>query len=155
VHTLAEVERTVTTRNVSFPQLVQALLVLAAKGDVALAQDEAQVATARGRTDRLNAYFLDKARGDGDLAYLASPVTGGGVSAGRFPQLFLLARSRGRQTPAEWARFTWEIFSAQGQAVVKDGKRLQTPEENLAELTARAQEFADKRLPILQALQIA
>ena len=32
---------------------------------------------------------------------------------------------------------------------------LDTPEENRAELAAQATEFAEKRLPVLQALQIA
>jgi hypothetical protein len=36
----------------------------------------------------------------------------------------------------------------------KEGKPIPTPEENMAELTLQAQEFAEKRLPLLKALQI-
>ena len=43
----------------------------------------------------------------------------------------------------------------QGQRLLKEGKTLETAEANLAELTTQATEFADKRLPILKALQIA
>ncbi|MDO9535205.1 MAG: methyltransferase, partial [Bacillota bacterium] len=42
-----------------------------------------------------------------------------------------------------------------GQKLVKEGKTLETPVENIAELTEQAQTFAEKLLPILRALQIA
>ena len=41
------------------------------------------------------------------------------------------------------------------QRLVKEGRALETPEQNLAELTAQAAELAEKRLPILKALQLA
>ncbi len=49
----------------------------------------------------------------------------------------------------------WQILVSQGQKIVKEGKMLESPEENIAGLTAQAQSFADKQLPILKALQIA
>jgi ABC-type Fe3+ transport system substrate-binding protein len=67
----------------------------------------------------------------------------------------LLAKQQGHQQPADWARFVWAILSAQGQRLVKEGKALESAEDNLAELTAQAQTFADKQLLILKALQIA
>jgi len=39
--------------------------------------------------------------------------------------------------------------------VVKERWVLENPEENLAELQAQAAAFAEKRLPVLKALQIA
>ena len=48
----------------------------------------------------------------------------------------------------------WVVLWPLQQKIVKDGKTLETPEENLAELTSQAQTFADKRLPILKALQV-
>jgi hypothetical protein len=47
------------------------------------------------------------------------------------------------------------LLSAQGESLVKDGKTLQTPDENIAELTQEATKFAEKRLPVLMALGIA
>ena len=118
-------------------------------------QDDATIARARKQTDRLNAVICDKARGGGDLGLLASPVTGGGFPVGRFQQLFLLARAQGRKLPAEWALFAWQLLASQGQRMRKDGKTLESADENIAELTAQAQAFADKQLPILKALGIA
>ena len=63
--------------------------------------------------------------------------------------------TQGKKQPAEWTQFVWQILSAQGQKIVKEGKTLETPEENLAELTDQAKTFAEKQLPILKALQIA
>ena len=72
----------------------------------------------------------------------------------RFHQLFLLALQLGKKSEAEQAAFTWGLLSAQGQRGVKDGKVLETPEENIAELTEMARQFATKRLPVLRALAV-
>jgi len=45
------------------------------------------------------------------------------------------------------------VIQAQGSKLVKEGKALETLEENLAKLTAQASEFATKRLPVLKVLQ--
>ncbi|HCI15031.1 MAG TPA: hypothetical protein DFK12_14100 [Gallionellaceae bacterium] len=71
---------------------------------------------------------MDKSRGSNELGYLASPVSGGGIVVGRIQQLFLLAMGQGKKQPAEWAQFVWQILSAQGQKLVKDGKTLETEE---------------------------
>ena len=88
------------------------------------------------------------------LNYLASPVTGGGITVNRFQQLFLLALGQGKKLPAEWAQFTWQQLASQGQKIVKEGKTLETTEENLAELNLQATAFATKQLPIMKALQV-
>jgi hypothetical protein len=67
----------------------------------------------------------------------------------------LLAREQGHAEPQTWARFGWAIIEAQGQRLIKDGKTLDSAQENLEELTAQAQTFALKRLPILKAIGIA
>jgi hypothetical protein len=150
-----EIEQALRGTEVRLPAIYEAVIVLLGKGDISPVQDDAAQAKARERTDRLNRRLLDMARSSGEAMFLASPVTGGGIGVSRFHQLFLLARTHGRKTPEEMARFAWDLLAAQNQLVVKDGKALQTLEENLSELTAQAREFADKRLPGLEALQIA
>jgi len=44
-----------------------------------------------------------KARSSNDITYLASPVTGGGMTVGRFQQLFVLALQQGKKKPEDWA----------------------------------------------------
>ncbi|MDP3013793.1 MAG: hypothetical protein Q8M92_06080 [Candidatus Subteraquimicrobiales bacterium] len=46
------------------------------------------------------------------------------------------------------------VRAHQGQRIVKEGKTLETTEDNLAELADQAQAFAEKQLPVLRALGI-
>ncbi len=152
--TLAQIEQAVKDKGVAFAQVRQAVMVLAGDGQLAAVQDELMISKARKSTDKLNAHLMDRARGSRDVSYLASPVTGGGIAVGRFQQLFALALSQGKKQPADWAQSVWQILQAQGQKIVKEGKTLETPEENLAELTEQAQGFAKTLLPKLKALQV-
>lgn len=153
--TLAQLEQALQASGVNFPQLVQAVMVLAGAGVVLAAQEDTAATKARKHTERLNTHLMQKVRSSNDLNYLASPLTGGGVTVPRFQQLFLLAKQQGHKQPQDWARLVWNILAAQSQRLLKDGKTLESAEENLAELTRQASEFAEKRLPILKALQIA
>jgi SAM-dependent methyltransferase len=153
--TIGEIEQALRGAGVRFPTIFEAILVLAGKGDLAFVQDDEVQATARMHTDRFNRCMLDKARSSGEPTCLATPLTGGGIGIQRFFQLFLLARTQGRNSADDLARFTWDLLAAQGQLVLKDGKPLETQEENLAELSLQAREFIDRRLPVFQALQIA
>jgi len=152
--TLAQLEQALKGQNIAFAQLAQAVMILAATGTLAAVQDDATTAKAKKQTDKLNTHLILKARSSNDITFLSSPVTGGGITVGRFPQLFVLALQQGKKKPDEWAAFAEQILAAQGQKIVKDGKPLETAEEQLAELTTQAHEFAAKQLPILKALQI-
>lgn len=153
--TLGQIEQAVKEKGISFVQVIQAAIILIGNGAVQAVQNEATTQKVKKHTDKLNAYLMNKARGIEDISYLASPVTGGGITIGRFQQLFLLAVSQGKKRPAEWAEFVWLILNQQGQRLLKEGKTLETAEENLAELTAHADTFAAKQLPVLKALGIA
>ncbi len=152
---LAQLEQVLQPIGLNFVQLIQAVTVLSGAGVLLAAQDEATASKAKKRTERLNTHLMKKARSSSELNYLASPVTGGGIAVARFHQLFLLAKQQGHKQPQEWASFVWNLLAMQGQRLLKEGKTLETAEANLAELTEQATEFADKRLPILKALQIA
>lgn len=153
--TVAELAAHPANQGRPLPQLIQALIILTGAGHVQPVQDAETVKLAKPRCKALNTHLFNRARFSGDVAFLASPVIGGGVGVARFHQLFLLARQAGRPQPEAWAQFAWEIINGQGQRIIKEGKTLETPEGNLAELQAQAKEFAVKRLPILQALGVA
>lgn len=151
--TLGEISQSLGI-NPPIGQLVAAILMLISGGHLAGAQDDEAAEKAKPKTDRLNAYIQAKARGGGDIAYLASPVTGGGVMVPRFTQMFLTAKAAGRETPRDLADHVWQLLSAQGQRLVKDNAMLQTPEENLAALTAQAELCEAKTFPALRGLGI-
>jgi len=155
IRSIADIEAAVKDSDASFAQIVQAVILLVGVGHLAAVQEEALSVKAAERTRRLNTHLLRKALASPDIAYLASSVTGGGVPLGRFQQLFLLALRNGQHQPAEMAEMVWQALARQGQKLVKEGATLETPEQNLAELTRQAQEFCDTRLPILKALQVA
>lgn len=137
------------------PQLLQAVKILTGLGHVNPAQDEKVVEAVHPRTARLNREICRRARFSGDTLFLASPEIGAGVMVQRIEQLFLLARAEQGSKPEDWARSAWSILEQQAYRLQKEGRRLETPEENIAELNQLAKSFAAKRLPILQALGVA
>lgn len=152
---LGQLETALNNRGIRMPQLLEATLLLSSTGHLAVVQPDDCSRKARKHCDALNSHLINLARSSNDITYLASPVTGGGITVNRFEQLFLLARQQGHKTPEGWAQFVWQHLATQGQALVKDGQTLATVEDNLTELTRQATEFNDKRLPVLKALQIA
>lgn len=152
---LPQLEQLLKAKGVTFPQILEATMMLCGTGAIAVVQDEGIVAKYKKSVDKLNQALMIKSRSSGELSFLASPVLGGGVAVGRFEQLFILAMKEGKKTPQEWAQFAWNILAIQGQRILKDGVVLDSPEENLTKLVEQANIFADKQLPILKALQIA
>ena len=152
--TVAQIEQAVKEKGITLAQIKDSIIVLTGAGHLFAVQEEHVIGKAKKFTDKLNAYLINKARGSGDINYLASPVTGGGVVVGRFQQLFVLALLNGRKKPEEFADFVLQILASQGQKIVKDSKTLETSEENLLELRSQATVFAEQQLPVLRALQV-
>lgn len=155
VRSLEQIEQVVTVKEVSFAQLIQAILVLCGNGTITAIQDDAAIQKAKKHTDKLNIHLMLKARSNNEISYLVSPLTGGGINVNRFQQLFVLAMHQGKKKPVEWADYVSQILNLQQQKIVKDGKPVESEAEQLAEITNQANEFAVKQLPILKALQIA
>ena len=128
--------------------------MLCGNGTLSAVQEDAATSKAKKHTDKLNTHLMLKARSSNDITYLSSPVTGGGIAVGRFHQLFVMAMQQGKKKPEDWAAFVAQILASQGQKIVKDGKPIETAQEQLAELTTQATDFATKQLPILKALQV-
>ncbi|HIJ89312.1 MAG: methyltransferase regulatory domain-containing protein [Desulfobulbaceae bacterium] len=140
---------------ISMPQILQSIKILIGLGHVHPAQDEKVVEAVRSRTVRLNREICRRARFNGETMFLASPVIGAGVMVQRIEQLFLLARSEHEGKPENWARTAWGILEQQAYRLKKEGRRLESPEENIAELNLLATAFAAERLAILQTLGVA
>ncbi len=151
-HRLTEFSHTMHEANISLPQLLEAITILCGKG--ALAPVGESNRNIMEHCKRLDSVLENRARSSSEISFLASPVTGGGIQIDRFRQLFLLARKSGLRLPREWAQFAWDQLLAVNQKIIKEGKTLESPEENLAELNAMADEFAGSRLPILEKLGI-
>ena len=153
--TVAELQAHPAGKDKPIGQILQALIILTGAGHAHPVQHSDAIKAARSRCKALNADLCQRARYSGDITTLASPVIGGGMTLGRFQQLFLLAKMQGRAQPKAWAEYAWQCLNATGQRLLRDGKPIESPEENLAELTRQAQEFEAKQLPILKAVGIA
>lgn len=154
IKTFAQVEQAVAGQGFSFGHVREAVTVLLGQGVLQLGQDPDDASKVKAQCDRLNAHLMNLAR-SGGINFLASPVIGGAVGVTRTQQLYLLARRSGRKTPQEWAAFAWDAINGLGQKLVKDGKPLETAQENIDELDRQAQDFLMLRLPVLKALGIA
>jgi SAM-dependent methyltransferase len=155
IRSLAQIEQALKDKGISFAQINQVVMVLCSNGTFYAVQDDAVITKSKKFTEKLNNHLMMKARSTSDIAYLASPVIGGGIVVGRFHQLFLLSLQQGKKNPEDWAQYAWDTLAVQGQRIVKEGKPLETLEENLAELKVQANTFIIKHFPILKALQIA
>ncbi len=151
-HKLSEFAHTMHEANISFPQLLEAITILCGKNALAPVNDINR--NIFDHCKRLDGLIENWARSSSDIVFLASPLTGGGIQTDRFKQLFLLARRLGFRLPKDWAQFAWEQLAAVNQKIIKDGVPLESPEENLAELNIRADDFAGPQLSILEKLGI-
>ncbi|MFV3076079.1 class I SAM-dependent methyltransferase [Niveispirillum fermenti] len=125
-----------------------ALAALAALSLVTPALPETGLARRRESCARLNALLLADAQQADRMTALACPVTGGAVETSRIELLFLAALEKG----TEPAAFAWKVLEAAGQRVLRDGRPLDTPDRNRAELADQWESFARRRLPLLRLL---
>lgn len=135
--------------------LHEMLAALCNDGILAPCHPETQAQEMRAGCRALNHQILLRACHGGEITFLASPLTGGGIPASRSSQLFLLARESGRSHPAEWAQFAWNTLLLQGERMMKDGRTLNSAEENIAELQTLADKFNTELLPLFIGLGIA
>jgi len=139
--TLGEIDDAVRERDVSFALMLEALTVLMGRGLVSLVQPDARANAAADQCAALNQYLMSRAETSGDVSVLASPLTGGGITVGRFQQMFLAECHKGGGETAQLAATVWKVLREQGQVLLKDGKPIEGEEANLEELSRLAGEF--------------
>ena len=148
--TLGQLQNHPQTSQISLNSLRQALIILTSIGYTHPAVDDKTYRQRKKSTDAFNAAVKAKAIYSEEMNFLASPLIGTGVTVNRLEQLFLLAKSRNQ----DGAEFVWQVLSSQGKTVLKEGKTLETREENLAYLKTAFEEFSQERLLTLQKLGI-
>ena len=154
VKSIEELASKLENTNITYPQIVQACIVLIGLGHLEPARDLKSIEKSYSACLKLNKALIQKAKTSSEIAYLASPVTGGGVAVNRFQQLFMLAQSEGELSLENWADMAWKNLSLNNQKIMKDGKPLDSEEENKEELKKQALEFSETKLPLLKALRV-
>jgi predicted O-methyltransferase YrrM len=132
-------------------RVLQALIALVGSSHLQPALDEAGDAERRAGTKAFNLAVLRTARASDDLRFLASPVSGGMVPIDRVTRLFLLALE---EVQADAPAFVWNVLNSFGARVAKDNRKLETPEENLAELRVLFETFNNQKLPVFRSVGI-
>lgn len=150
--TFREMSANRSIADLGWARITQALAVLVGTGHLQPCLPATEDGKRAQRTRAFNAAVLKRAEGSADLQFLASPVTGGGVSVDRIQQLFLAGLAQKGGDPVAHA---WAVLSAQGQTLLKDGQPLNGAEANIAELGGRFATFGQQRLPLLKQLGIA
>lgn len=145
------VEQLLEATGLPMSRLQEALLVLTGNNVLQPCLEAAGDAARASRTKAFNTVVMEEAQSAATLPALASPITGGGVFVSRFPLLFLLAAERDVQP----VQFAWDTLRAHQQSILRDGKGLETPEENVAAIQALYDTFLEKQLPALRQLGIA
>lgn len=152
--TLGEMENTLKSKGIGLAEIVEVVLVMTGIGHVSPAQEDDQIQAALRSTEAINSHLLDRAQQSGEISYLSSPVSAGGVAVSQTEQLFIHAIKAGFRTPPEWADASWKIMLRQGKRIVDAGQMITTDAENTARLIQHAERFALKRLSALKALRI-
>jgi len=105
---------------------------------------------------RFNQAVLRRAvMGGSSTGILASPVIGSGVNLD-FVQM-VAAHVFMQQPTIQFNTLVnevWRIMESQGRKFVKEGRTLETVEENLKELSDKLRDFVDRRLSLLKMLKV-
>jgi SAM-dependent methyltransferase len=113
------------------PAFRRVMIWLVGQGNCHVVPPEDNEAERNQRTEALNRVILNNLNGIHDWNNLASPVLGEAVGVDVVTQLMLLSA---REKSADAVGFIWNGLKSRGNKVVKDGKPLDSEEENLAEL---------------------
>lgn len=137
---------------IDFPELVESLSVLTGAGFLQPAEEPTDRALKQCLA--LNRYIVHRARVSVALRHLVSPVTGCAIDVPHMIQLFIGALDSGLRNADELAAHVWEFLEEVGERLVKQGKRIESDSENIAELRKMAERFLKIGLPTLQSLRI-
>ncbi len=139
---------------VTFDDVIEATMRLMSQGIIVPCGDDIVDERVASQCKRLNSTLCEHALFREDARALVSPVTGSGLSVGRFSQILLHARDKGARSVDEYERVLATVLAERGEHLAKDGVLLDDQEAQ-KERRAIAENFAQTQLPLLQSLQVA
>lgn len=153
--TIGELRSTSGLQQVAVPSLAQIVSLLTSSGQANVffgAADQKAVASGHQMNQALSA----KARYGDEFQALAAPLLGSGISANFIDRLLYgaLEQNLDPENTDGLAKHIWGVLSAQGRQMLKDGKTLTSPEENLSEIRDTVQTIISKRLPVWRQLGV-
>lgn len=140
--------------NIDKSSIYQALLLLVGMAYAAPCQSAAEVEANAEGCARFNSSLTDAAYFSGGPSYLASPVTATGVMLPKASLWVLREMKAGRTELEEMVENVWKNLSARNQRMARDGKALETPEANKAEIRQLILTMQQETLPLLRSLRV-
>lgn len=150
---ISEINRLLGNK-LSLTQLFEAIIVLAGKKALCIAQETHLSQRAIPKTKSLNNYFIQRSGYEQKVSFLVSPISATGVHVSRFYQLFLDVWKENSANSIALAESVWAKLKSQDEKIITNGEVLQTEEDNLQHLTKLATVFIEHTLPELKRLQI-
>lgn len=132
-------------------EIIETMNLLVGAGYASTAQVPTPEISARCK--KLNRHVRDRALLVREIEYLASPITGGAINVPHICLLFLNAIDGGHSTTQDLTLYVWEFLQTIGERMRKNGKPLESREDNLASIAPLAERFLTSTVPMLKALQ--
>ena len=101
--TLRQIAEELQGKSLKFRQIYLGIVVLLGKGCMEPVQAEECLHQTKAQTEGLNAFLCNQSKESNDIAFLSSPLTGGGVNVSQFGQLFLEGIKQGGSETQDWA----------------------------------------------------
>lgn len=122
-------------------QLVEAISILTSKKTIFPANKHQSIKSCEKTCNQLNKKLIALAKYNRSIKYLASPVTGSAVNVNFIDMLFTEAVMKGHKTQEQWSNYAWGVLQGLGEILSRDGKPVDSLEENLQELRKMALRF--------------
>jgi len=134
--------------------IYQALQLLIGFGYALPCQSEEEEKANLEKCRRFNTHLLQSAYQGSEASYLASSVTGGGIMLSK-PVLWMLRELQAGVTDVEqMVENIWANLCTRNQKVLRDGKAIESPEANKAEIRQLISSFGQETLPLMRSLRI-
>lgn len=133
---------------------VQILLALIQNRNIMPCQSENIVEKVKSKCVKLNKYICNRAKVSDEIAFVASPVLGGGYPLNKTDRIFLAAMYEGKNNLDDIVQYALKSFNEQGLRLQKPDGNFVSDEENINSFTDMTKDFSDNRLPMIKALQI-
>lgn len=142
----------VETTQLPFDQVLNAICILISQNMVLPTQKITK--TIRKQCNNFNHALFDRQSKKASSLYVASPLTGTAIMIGETEQIMLKAVGENLRSVTDLAKYVWNAYKPQGRRHIKDGKVVESDDENIAEAERIADIFLKSRLPIYKRLGI-
>jgi SAM-dependent methyltransferase len=151
---LAELAALPALKGQSASNLAQVAALLTGSGQASTYFTNGKVAA--DSAHKMNRALAAQARYGDEYQALASPLLGSGISANFIERLAYLVLSQNprEQDASAVTRQMWQIMAAQGRRMAKEGKALESEEENLAELGLQVNTILTTKVPLWRQLKV-